>query len=172
MSSPRCQRAIVPLPHTGPRRGCDRVFRFFLAADLAVGPEGLEPSLRWLRARYAAANTLVPSHWGRSDSNRDLRRLKVWSAADYATTPFGQSEIVAAFISHRRALQVVRGGIAPASGDVSDRHAPVTTPDRQSGRWESNPLISSAPRSRIAVFLHPDRRPPVARRGIEPLSPL
>src|SRR5262249_10487800 len=27
---------------------------------LAVGPEGLEPSRRWVRARYAAANTLVP----------------------------------------------------------------------------------------------------------------
>ena len=27
----------------------------------SVGPEGLEPSRRWLRARNAAANTLVPS---------------------------------------------------------------------------------------------------------------
>ena len=26
----------------------------------AVGPEGLEPSPRWLRARYAAANTWIP----------------------------------------------------------------------------------------------------------------
>lgn len=31
-------------------------------AGLPVGPEGLEPSPRWLRARYAAANTWIP--WG------------------------------------------------------------------------------------------------------------
>ena len=28
---------------------------------LSVGPEGLEPSPTWLRARHAAANTLIPS---------------------------------------------------------------------------------------------------------------
>ena len=28
-----------------------------------MGPEGLEPSRRWLRARDAAANTLVPSFY-------------------------------------------------------------------------------------------------------------
>jgi hypothetical protein len=29
--------------------------------SLGVGPEGLEPSPTWLRARHAAANTLIPS---------------------------------------------------------------------------------------------------------------
>src|SRR5438270_76636 len=39
--------------------------------------------------------------------------------------------------------QVVRGGIAPASGDVSDRHAAVTTPDRPPVGQEA--LESSSP---------------------------
>src|SRR5437899_2466158 len=39
-------------------------------------------------------------NWGRSDSNRDLRRLKVWSAADYATTPRKMLSIVASFQAH------------------------------------------------------------------------
>ena len=50
------------------------------------------------------------------------------------------------FSGYRRAMflspEVVRGGIAPATGDVSDRHAPVTPPDQT-----------------------------VARSGVEPLSP-
>jgi len=29
------------------------------------------------------------------------------------------------------AVRLVRGGLAPATGDVSDRHASVTTPDQQ-----------------------------------------
>ena len=38
---------------------------FFLPAAFCplltkMGPEGLEPSPRWLRARYAAANTWIP----------------------------------------------------------------------------------------------------------------
>ena len=31
-----------------------------LANDLSVGPEGLEPSPTWLRARHAATSTLIP----------------------------------------------------------------------------------------------------------------
>ena len=40
-----------------------------------VGPEGLEPSPTWLRARHAAANTWIPCiqfEWGRRDSNPRL----------------------------------------------------------------------------------------------------
>ena len=32
-----------------------------VTSRVQVGPEGLEPSPRWLRARYAAANTWIPS---------------------------------------------------------------------------------------------------------------
>src|SRR5262249_42079445 len=62
------------------------------------GTRGARTLTTRVRAGDAAANTLIPSltacrggtrlQWGRSDSNRDLRRLKVWSAASYATTPF------------------------------------------------------------------------------------
>src|SRR5262245_47420075 len=31
-----------------------------VTSRVQVGPEGLEPSPRWLRARYAAANTWIP----------------------------------------------------------------------------------------------------------------
>src|SRR5437870_6737592 len=48
-------------------------------------------------------------------------------------------------------VRVVRGGIAPASDDVSDRHAPVTTPDPESGSWELNP-VSRAPHARGVPF--------------------
>jgi hypothetical protein len=49
--------------------------------------------------------------WGRSDSNRDLRRLKVWSAADYATTPSALA-IVAMFITHAYVLASVSNASA------------------------------------------------------------
>ena len=35
--------------------------RWTTSAFVSVGPDGLEPSPAWLRARYAAANTLIPS---------------------------------------------------------------------------------------------------------------
>ena len=61
---PNCQRDRehrVGLEPTSPHYGCG-----VLAAGrpvhaiIRVGPEGLEPSPAWLRARRAAANTLVP----------------------------------------------------------------------------------------------------------------
>jgi hypothetical protein len=81
----------------------------------------------------------------------------------------GRSRIAAPFPGHASFLRVVRGGIAPATGDVSDRHASVTTPDRPVGEPGVEPGCSSAPRSRIAVFLPPGFSVPVARMGVEPI---
>jgi hypothetical protein len=51
---PPWQGSRLPLQH-----GCscpDRIVK----ERVQRGPEGLEPSPAWLRARYAAANTLIP----------------------------------------------------------------------------------------------------------------
>ena len=108
ISSPRCQRA-----------------------NRTVGPEGLEPSRRWLRARNAAANTLVPSV-GPEGVGPSPHRLKGEHAA---ITPRPRVDQGPTFVpgvpTHAAFPPVVRGGIAPASGGVSDRHAAVTSPDRQ-----------------------------------------
>jgi hypothetical protein len=65
ISSPRCQRA-----------------------NRAVGPEGLEPSRHGLRARYAAANTLVPSV-GPEGVEPSPSQIKSLARYHYATAPHG-----------------------------------------------------------------------------------
>ena len=63
----------------------------------AVGPEGLEPSPTWLRARHAAANTLIPIGAGRT---RTLTlQIKSLLCCRYTTTPY---EDVDAFEPHTR----------------------------------------------------------------------
>ena len=48
-------------------------------APLQVGPEGLEPSPRWLRARHAAANTWIPQSARRELNPRlALIRGRLW----------------------------------------------------------------------------------------------
>src|SRR5438876_8470958 len=42
------------------RAGRRKPPEFAVTSRVQVGPEGLEPSPRWLRARYAAANTWIP----------------------------------------------------------------------------------------------------------------
>jgi hypothetical protein len=55
---------ILSISPRGRTRTCDLLLpkqaRWPVYATRRVGPEGLEPSLRWLRARDAATNTLVP----------------------------------------------------------------------------------------------------------------
>ena len=46
-----------------------------------VGSEGLEPSPSWLRARHAAANTLIPNRMGPDGLEPTPGRLKVCCAA-------------------------------------------------------------------------------------------
>jgi hypothetical protein len=60
-------RLELTLPHYG--CGVLAAERPVLLANqrFAVGPEGLEPSPTWLRARHAAANTLIPSFVTRCD---------------------------------------------------------------------------------------------------------
>ena len=59
------QKHRVRLELTSPHYGCGILAagRPVLAPNqtFVVGPEGLEPSPTWLRARHAAANTLIPS---------------------------------------------------------------------------------------------------------------
>ncbi len=50
------QRESNPHVLPGQQAGC----RYLTGASTPMGPEGLEPSPSWLRARHAAANTLVP----------------------------------------------------------------------------------------------------------------
>jgi hypothetical protein len=60
------QRELNPHVLHGEQAGC----RYITGAPL--GPEGLEPSPRWLRARYAAANTWIPWTSARRESNPRL----------------------------------------------------------------------------------------------------
>ena len=112
-----------------------------------MGPEGLEPSPRWLRARHAAANTWIPNEQtpvGPAGVEPTPYRLKGGYAAITPRPRMSRGRI--GFSGYRRAMflspEVGRGGIAPATDDVSDRHASFTPPNQQ-----------------------------IARSGIEPLSP-
>ena len=71
----------VGLEPTSPHYGCGilaagQPVRFNWRVS-QVGPEGLEPSPTWLRARHAASNTLIPNRnvlslrakWARRESN-------------------------------------------------------------------------------------------------------
>ena len=130
-----------------------------------MGPEGLEPSPRWLRARDAAANTWIPfGPEGVDPSSGPYKepalavelRAKV-GPAGVEPTPYRLKGGYAAitprprmsrgrngFSGRQRTIfrspKVVRGGIAPATGDVSDRHASVTPPDQQLARSGIEPL--------------------------------
>lgn len=53
------QRELNPHVLHGEQAGC----RYITGASISVGPDGLEPSPNWLRARHAAANTLVPQSY-------------------------------------------------------------------------------------------------------------
>src|SRR5205823_10312526 len=54
------QEHRVGLEPTSPHYGCGILAAGRPVPVIQVGPEGLEPSPASLRARYAAANTLVP----------------------------------------------------------------------------------------------------------------
>lgn len=88
----------VRLELTLPHYGCG-----ILAAErpvlLSVGPEGLEPSPSWLRARHAATNTLIPrTELGPDGIEPSPGRLKVCCAA---VTPRPRKRDVDRFESHR-----------------------------------------------------------------------
>src|ERR1700756_88853 len=71
---------------------------------------------------------------------------------------------------------VVRGGVEPTAGDVSDRHASVTTPDRvqvgmvgvEPGHRRAAVVGSCSQGTRAAVTLHPDVVLQVRTAGLEP----
>ena len=59
-SQPNCQTNESTGPDSNPRRRITGAESWPLDDQcLSVGPEGLEPSPTWLRARHAAANTLI-----------------------------------------------------------------------------------------------------------------
>src|SRR5471030_2553665 len=116
-----------------------------VTSRVQVGPEGLEPSPRWLRARHAAANTWIPiepSPIGPAGLEPTPYRLKGGYAAITPRPRMRRGRF--GFSGNRRAMLlspgVVRGGIAPATGDVSDRHASVTPPDQRLARSGVEPL--------------------------------
>ena len=57
-----CQRSEhrVGLEPTSPHYECGILAAGLPVPFIQVGPEGLEPSPTWLRARHAASNTLIP----------------------------------------------------------------------------------------------------------------
>ena len=91
-------------PSSGPYK--EPALAVELRAKLTVGPEGVEPTPCRLKGGYAA----ITPRPRRSSRTYGFQRV----ATNHHSLP---------------SLQVVRGGIAPATGDVSDRHAPVTPPD-------------------------------------------
>ncbi len=116
-----------------------------VTSQVQLGPEGLEPSPRWLRARHAAANTWIPierTPVGPAGVEPTPYRLKGEYAAITPRPRIRRERI--GFSGYRRAMflspEVVRGGIAPATDDVSDRHASVTPPDQLIARSGVEPL--------------------------------
>ena len=115
-----------------------------VTSRVQVGSEGLEPSPRWLRARHAAANTWIPidqKSVGPAGVEPTPYRLKGGYAAITPRPRMRRGR--SGFNGYRRTmipLQVVRSGFAPAPGDVSDRHAPVTPPDQRLARSGVEPL--------------------------------
>ena len=109
--------------------------------DNHIGSEGLEPSPHRLKGEYAA---VTPRPW-------QIATQRLWRNKRAMTVP---------------RLRVVRGGIAPATGGLSDRNAPLTTPDqrhktkRASGchAFAAQPVLgASVERLRAAKACHPQR---------------
>ena len=97
----------------------------------------------------------------------------------YATAPRGAGVCVSAEVVPTSFVlqgRVVRGGVEPgtaaqrwSAGDVSDRHASVTTPDRvQVGMVGVEPTHSCSQGTRAAVTLHPVVVSEVRTAGLEP----
>src|SRR5436190_16714817 len=67
------------------------------------------------------------------------RRIRChYATAPNETRTYGFQRVATHHVS---SPQVVRGGIAPATGDVSDRHASVTPPDQAVARSGVEPLF-------------------------------
>jgi hypothetical protein len=81
----------VGLEPTLPHYGCGVLAaeRPVLALAQQVGPEGLEPSPTWLRARHAAANTLIPCVYpsGAGGIRTHASQIKSLLCCRYTTTP-------------------------------------------------------------------------------------
>ncbi len=165
-------------------------------STFAVGPEGLEPSPTWLRARHAAANTLIPSFRDQMKLGPDGLepspcRLKVCCAAvtprprarawvrlsrvcicrittiSFAESFKGPEKSLGVELNHR--FRLIRATCFRYTTERS-----CHSRFNQSGWSESNRL-SRVPKTRgrpvpfIPSFvLHSIR---VARMGVEPISP-
>jgi hypothetical protein len=88
---------------------------------IAVGPEGLEPSPRWLRARDAAANTWIPSHY-RSHSQQGAYAPR---SPAHEKGP-GVCDAWPALILHARIGVIFAGGGPAASRTTRSPPAPDT----------------------------------------------
>ena len=97
-------------PSSGPYK--EPALAVELRARLALGPEGVEPTPCRLKGGYAA---ITP---------RPRRSNRTYGFQWVSPHHLNLSLLLT---TH----QIVRGGLAPATGDVSDRHAPVTPPDHE-----------------------------------------
>jgi hypothetical protein len=133
-----------------------------------VGPEGLEPSPTWLRARHAAANTLIPCVHpsGAGGIRTHASQIKSLLCCRYTTTP---RSVVAAFQSgnsdHFLCLQKrtkCRSGWSRTTVfALSERRASVAPPSdalsiSQVGMTGIEPASSCSRNTRAPGALHPD----------------
>src|SRR5262245_13043916 len=86
----------------------------------SIGTRGTRTLTMLVKSQVCCLNTWIPRR-----PNRPfwLQRISSY-AAHLLHSPLDHSPLTL--------LKIVRGGIAPATGDVSDRHASVTTPDQSS----------------------------------------
>jgi hypothetical protein len=102
----------VGLEPTSPHDGCGVLAAerpvLLVQADQSMGPEGLEPSPTWLRARHAAANTLIPvPNLSGAGRGRTLAcQIKSLLCCPYTTTPQLAVDLFVSMLAvHCRLLQ-------------------------------------------------------------------
>ena len=108
---------------------------------LSVGPDGLEPSPAWLRARYAAANTLIPCIAGQSARKESNPRPGPYKRPALTT------ELRAVSGADHRCATVP--GLEPLLAGLKVRCAAVTPRPRNVGRaypFQSHLVHVFAPR--------------------------
>jgi hypothetical protein len=158
-----------------------------------VGSEGLEPSPSWLRARHAAANTLIPIQMGPEGLEPSPGRLKVCCAAitprPRQGTWIGLCRVCRRMTCSFRiifcvARLIARSGVEPLlppyqSNVLPLHHRALVIYQRiplSVGTVGIEPTFSCSQDTRAPGALHPEMlslapAKTVARMGVEPISP-
>jgi hypothetical protein len=139
-----------------------------LVVILPVGPEGLEPSPTWLRARHAAANTLIPRlhSSGAGGIRTHASQIKSLPCCRYTTTPRAAVALFLPvttnhFFCLRKRDQKSRSGWSRTTVfALSERRASVALPSAlisisQVGMTGIEPASSCSRNTRAPGALHP-----------------